>query len=46
MFNIYPRSKVEELVRNFVVDNKIHAVYGKDSEGLFVVHFLIKEEKK
>ena len=41
---IFPRSKVEELVRHFVVDNKIHALYGKCSEGEFVVHFLVEEE--
>jgi len=45
-YNIYPRSKVEELVRNFVVDNKIHAVYSKDSEGLFRVDFLVEDEEE
>jgi hypothetical protein len=43
-WKILPRSKVEELVRQFVVDKEIHAVYGKDSEGLFIVHFLVQEE--
>ena len=41
---ILPRSKVEELVKKFVEENKIHAVHGKDSEGLFIVHFLVEEE--
>ena len=41
---ILPRSKVEELVGKFIEENKIHAVYGKDSEGLFIVHFLVEEE--
>ena len=42
---ILPRSKVEELVGKFIEENKIHAVYGKDSEGLFIVHFLVEEEE-
>ena len=41
---ILSRSKVEELVTQFVIDKKIHAVYGKDDEGLFIVHFLVEEE--
>jgi len=44
-YNIYPRSKVEELVRNFVVDNNIYAQYGKDTEGLFQVSFVVEEER-
>ena len=31
-FKIRPRSEVEELVTIFIVDNKIHAQYGKDTE--------------
>ena len=42
---IWPRSKVEELVGKFVEENKIHAVHGKDSEGLFIVHFLVEENE-
>ena len=38
------RSEVEEMVRNFVADNNVEAVYGKDTEGLFIVHFLVDEE--
>ena len=43
-YKILPRSKVEELVTSFIVKNKIYAEYGKDTEGLFVVHFLVNEE--
>ena len=43
-FKIRPRSEVEELVTKFVVDNKIHAQYGKDTEGLFIVQFLVEED--
>ena len=43
-FKIRPRSEVEELVTKFIVDNKIHAQYGKDTEGLFIVQFLVKED--
>ena len=42
-FKIRPRSDVEELVTKFIVDNKIHAQYGKDTEGLFIVQFLVEE---
>ena len=38
------RSEVEELVSKFIVDNKIHAQYGKDTEGLFIVQFLVEEK--
>jgi hypothetical protein len=43
-FKIRPRSEVEELVTKFVVDNNIHAQYGKDTEGLFIVQFLVEED--
>ena len=38
------RSEVEKMVRNFIADNNLEAVHGKDSEGLFIVHFLVDEE--
>ena len=44
-YKIKPRSEVEELVTKFIVDNKIHAQYGKDTEGLFIVQFLVEEDK-
>ena len=43
-YKIYPRSKVEKLVIDFIEDHKIHAQYGKDSEGLFNVQFLVEEK--
>lgn len=43
-YKILPRSQVEELVTGFVVKNKIHAEYGKDAEGIFVVRFLVQED--
>ena len=43
-FKIRPRSEVEELVTKFIVDNKIHAQYSKDTEGLFIVQFLVEED--
>ena len=41
---VRPRSKVEELVTNFIVENKLSAYYGKDMEGVFVVHYIVEEE--
>ena len=34
-YKVYPRSKVEKLVIEFIEEHKIYAQYGKDSEGLF-----------
>ena len=45
-YKILPRSQVEDLVTSFVVKNKIHAEYGKDTEGIFVVRFLVQEENE
>ena len=44
-YKILPRSEVEQLVASFVEKNKIYAEHGKDSEGLFVVHFVVQEEQ-
>ena len=43
-YKIYPRSKVEKLVTDFIEEHKIYAQYGKDLEGLFEVKFLVEEE--
>ena len=43
-YKILPRSEVEQLVTSFIEKNKIYAEYGKDAEGLFVVHFVVQEE--
>ncbi len=42
---IYLRSKLEKLVEDFIEYNSIHATYGKDSEGIFQVNFLVHEEE-
>ena len=44
-YKILPRSKVERLVISFIEKHKIYAEYGKDSEGLFVVNFVVEEEQ-
>ena len=43
-YKIYPRSKVEKLVVDFIVEHKMYAIYGRDSEGLFEVKFLVEED--
>ena len=43
-YKIYPRSKVEKLVTVSIEEHKIYAQYGKDSEGLFNVQFLVEEK--
>ena len=43
-YKIYPRSKVEKLLVEFIEKNDILAKYGKDTEGLFNVQFLVEEE--
>ncbi len=45
-YKILPRSEVEQLVTSFIEENKIYAEYGKDAEGLFVVHFVVQEENE
>ena len=44
MYKIYPRSNVEKLLVDFIEEHKIYAQYGKDTEGLFNVQFLVEEE--
>ena len=45
-YKIYPRSKVEKLLTDFIEEHKIYAQYGKDSEGLFNVQFLVEENEE
>ena len=40
---ILPRSKVEKLITEFITKNNIYAIYGKDTEGIFQVNFLVEE---
>jgi len=42
---IYKRKKLEELLLDFIESNAIYATYGKDSEGIFQVNFLVHEEE-
>ncbi len=42
-YKILPRSKVEKLLIDFIEQHKIYAQYGKDTEGLFNVQFLVEE---
>ena len=44
LYKIYPRSKVEKLLVDFIEEHKVYAQYGKDTEGLFNVQFLVEEE--
>jgi len=44
-YKVKPRSKVEKLVVDFVEKNKIYATYGKDTEGIFEVKFIVEEEE-
>jgi len=43
-YKIYPRSKVEKLVTDFIEEHKLDTIYGKDEEGLFEVKFLVEED--
>ena len=43
-YKIYPRSKLEKLLLDFIEDHKIHAEYGTDDDGIFEVRFLVEEE--
>ena len=43
-YKIYPRSKVEKLVTDFIVEHKIYAEYGTDDQGVFEVRFIVKED--
>ena len=43
-YKILPRSEVEKLLVDFIEQHKIYAQYGKDTEGLFNVQFLVEEE--
>ena len=43
-YKIYPRSKVEELVLDFIEEHKIYAEYGTDDDGIFEVRFVVEED--
>ena len=42
-YKILKRYDVERMVHHFIENNKLRAVYGKDTEGLFQVNFLVEE---
>ena len=43
-YKIYPRSKVEKLVTDFIEEHKIYAEYGTDNQGVFEVRFIVEED--
>ena len=43
-YKIYPRSKVEKLVTDFIEEHKIYAQYGVDDDSIFEVRFIVEEE--
>ena len=43
-YKIYPRSKVEKLVTDFIEEHKIYAEYGTDDQGIFEVRFIVEED--
>ena len=43
-YKIHPRSKVEELVLDFIEEHKIYAEYGTDDQGVFEVRFIVEED--
>ena len=43
-YKIYPRTKVENLVLDFIEEHKIYAEYGTDDQGVFEVRFIVKED--
>ena len=43
-YNYYPRSKVEKLITDFVVERKLDAQFVQQTEGLTYVRFVVEEE--
>jgi hypothetical protein len=43
-YHEHTREYTEKLVIDFINKNQILATYGKDSEGIFQVNFLVKEK--
>ena len=44
-YHEHTREYTEKLVIDFINKNQILATYGKDSEGIFQVNFLVKENE-
>jgi hypothetical protein len=45
-YKIYPRTKVEDLVLDFIEKHKIYAEYGTDDQGVFEVRFIVEEDEE
>ena len=45
-YKIYPRTKVENLVLDFIEEHKIYAEYGTDDQGIFEVRFVVEEDEE
>ena len=45
-FKIYPRSKVEKLITDFVKEHKLYAQFVQQTEGLIYVRFVVEEEEE
>ena len=43
-YKIHSRSKVENLVLDFIEEHKIYAEYGTDDQGIFEVRFVVEED--
>ena len=44
-YKIYPRSKVEKLITEFVKEHKLDAQFVQQMEGLTYVRFVVEEEE-
>ena len=43
---IYPRSKVEKLITDFVKEHKLDAQFVQQTEGLTYVRFVVEEDEE
>ena len=43
-YKIYPRSKVEKLITDFVTEHKLDAQFVQQTEGLTYVRFVVEED--
>jgi len=43
-YKIYPRSKVEKLITDFVVEHDLDAQFVQQTEGLTYVRFVVEED--
>ena len=45
-YKIYPRSKVEKLVIDFIEEHKLDAEFVQQTEGLTYVRFVVEEDEE